>query len=265
MGKATGQFGIPLDNKEGVDKGQAFSHQLSLSRNWNEGLNALHYILLKKWYYIGIITNTRRNSNKLLSQGVEFSRRREKVDVGLRSILDLKENSYLELKNKIRTQRLKSGKNNDVWHFGSTWKELPAGTNIIELHQSLIRTLLGKKGVRNAFIVLDGKATVGDQNAAMMIINKILTEKEFTERLLEKAKEDSEEPTLTQSPTEVVRNPVTLFKDLMDNFVMVGSSVSVAEKKLLDIYIDELQREGEYGTDEAKTHKQLERSWAKHH
>lgn len=250
------------DAIDGADVGQGFSHQISMSRDWNEAMNALHYILLRKWYYVGIITNTKMNSNKMLKHGVEFSRRRKKVDVGLRSILDLKENSYLGLKKKIRDQRKKTGKNNDIWHFGSNWKELPAGTCLVELHQSLLRTLLGKKDVRNAFVIFDGKASVKDQNAAMMIINKVLNEKEFTDKLLEKAKKDQEEPDLTK--TAHTRNPDVVLAGLQENFLMLMPSVTAEEKKLLDLYFDRLKITGNQTPDLDKLQRKIERDWAKH-
>ena len=248
---------------DGADVGQGFSHQLSLSRDWNEAMNALHYILLRKWYYIGIVTNTKRQSNKLLKQGVEFSRRRTKVDVGLSSILDLKENSYLGLKKKIRDQRKKTGKNNDIWHFSSEWKELPAGTCLVELHQSLLRTLLGKKDVRNAFVVFDGKASISDQNSAMMIIHKILSEREFTDKLLEKAKLDREEPTLTKAANP--RKPEHLVEILQDNFLMLFSSVIPEEKILLDKHFDKLRLAGDQSPELDSLQKKLERAWTKRH
>ncbi|MDX2471717.1 MAG: hypothetical protein QNL04_14195 [SAR324 cluster bacterium] len=245
---------------EGADIGQGFSHQLSMNRDWNEAMNALHYILLRKWYYIGIVTNTKMKSNKLLKHGVEFSRRRTKVDVGLNSILDLRENSYLGLKKKIRDHRQKTGKNNDIWHFSSNWKELPAGTCLVELHQSLLRTLLGKKDVRNAFVVFDGKASVKDQNSAMMIINKVLTEKEFTEKLLEKAKNDQSEPCLTKQVH--IRQPELLIRFLQENFIMVISSVIPEEKILLDKYFDHLKLSGQQTGELDTLQKKVLRAWA---
>ncbi|MDT8446073.1 MAG: hypothetical protein RRB13_04160 [bacterium] len=259
-------LGPSIHDLEGADLGQGFTHELPITRNWNEAMNALHYLLLRKWYYVGLVTNTQRDSNKLLKKGVEFSRRRENLDVGLRSILDMKENSYLVLKEKIRHQRIKMGQNRDVWLLGSSWKELPKGTAVIELHQSLLRTLLGKKDVRNAFVILDGKASMTDQNTVMVLVGKIFAEREFALKILEKAKKDSKQPALIKAMVQrETRQPGPLLVKLRDNFDEVMPTLNEAEKKLLDSYFDRLKVSGQHTADHDKLQKSVERAWIKRH
>ena len=253
-----------IDELNGVDQGQGFSHQLAINRDWCDAMNALHYILLRKWYYIGIVTTTKRNSNKLLQKGVEFSRRRESLDVGLRSILNLGENSYRDIKEKIRQQRIKSGQNRDIWHFSSDWKEMPKGTALIEVHQSLYRTLLGSKDVRNGFVVLDGRASMTDQNSAMQIINKIFSEKDFTARILEKAKKDKDQPNLVKAEnSRNARKPGTLILKLKEDFAKVMPSITAVEKTLMDKYFDHLKLTEQHSKEHDKLQKMIERDWAK--
>lgn len=263
---ASNPLGPSIHDLEGADLGQGFTHQLPMTRNWTQAMNALHYLLLRKWYYVGIVTNTKRKSNKLLKKGVEFSRRRENLDTGLRSILNLKENSYADLKTKIRQQRVKMGQNRDVWHFGSNWKELPKGTAIIELHQSLLRTLLGHSDVRNAFVILDGKASIADQNRVMSLIAKVFQEKEFMERALEKAKHDSKQPILKRAAVQrEARQPGPLMVQLREDFSQVMPSVNASEKALLDDYFERLKKSGQATAAHEKLQKSIERAWLKMH
>ena len=243
---------------EGSAKGQAFNHVLPMNRSWDEALDAIHYLLLKKWYYVAVATNTKRGG-KVIKNHLGLERKRRALPEGMESILKLKMNSFQGLKKKIREKQLKNGEDRDVWHFSSQWAEFPEGTKVIELTQTqLSKVITGDSGGKTAYVIIDGKANTIDINTSMMIINKIYKNKEYTAKILGEVKKMKNsakaEPTLTRHiDTSNARQPGTVLILLRDHPHQVNN-VSPGERQLMDGYFETLKGRGQY----TEMHKQID-------
>lgn len=235
-------------------RGQGFSHELSMRRDWEEALDALHFMLLRKWYYVGIATNTKRGIfNKVLKQGIAFERKRTQIPEEMKSVLNISMGQFDKLKEKIeQKRRTKRGEDKDVWHFTTQWKEFPEGTKIVELYQKMASSMLkAKPTYKRGFIVLDGKCNTSDQNTVMLLMKKIFENKDYTKKILyevekmKKEKGQTDEPEIVKKdtlPKGDSRTPGTLLIELKEN---PGSITSVTdyEKGLLLDYFQKLRRQ----------------------
>ncbi len=237
-----------FENIEGALKGQAFNHALPMTRNWDDTLDTIHYLLLKKWYYVAIATNTKRGG-KLLKNGLGLERKRKSLPEEMQTILKLKISSFEGLKKKIRQKQLKSGEDRDVWHFSSQWKEFPEGTKVIELTQANLSGMVKSKGATKiCYIVLDGKATTVDVNTCMFIVHKVFSDKAYAAKVLkevEKLKKQGGpagmEPQLKKAvDIRGARQPGTVMMELRDHPKEV-ENVTDAEWYLLQGYFEKLK------------------------
>ncbi|MDH5560720.1 MAG: hypothetical protein OEY59_07680 [Deltaproteobacteria bacterium] len=259
------------DNLHKSTSGQGFNHDLPVNRDWDKALDAIHYLLLKKWYYISIASNTKKGffgSN--VKKEVFIKRKRKNLPDELKSILKMKLSTFEDLKGKIRHKQIQSGGNKDIWHFQDNWKEFPKGTKVIEIHQKLLKNLItNDQKLRKAYVVLDGKCNVSEQNTAMMLINRVLESKSYTASTLSNISSIKSE--ISKNPAAAKRIEPTLKKTVGkidvtrtkmpgELIVMIKedkkilSSITFAEKELLLNYLSKLKETGQY----SKTHQNIE-------
>lgn len=226
------------------------NHDLALTRNWDDALDALHHLLMNKWYYVGIATNTKAGGS-LIESGVNFSRKRTDYEGQFKELLGLSRNRFGELAEKIEKTKWEGGGKADIWHLKQATRGLPKGSAVIELNQkSLGSVLTGSSKGRGAFVILDGKAAISDQNNAMMLIKKVFTDKAYTKKALlaaKNAKKAKKAPPQRSQKLDIrgARQPGSLVLMLRGDFNNVAPTVSPAEKALLLDYFDQLEARGE--------------------
>jgi len=253
------------DVLEKADQGQAFNHELPLRRDWETALDAIHFMLLRKWYYVGIATNTKKGVfGSVVKKGMIIERKRKNLPEELKIILKMKISTFDDLKSKIRQKQISDGGNKDVWHFKTKWKEFPKGSKIIQLHQQLLKSFItGSNNYRKAFIVMDGKCSPTDQNVTMMIIKRIFENKKYTHKIIKEIshlkEEDSlkkegpskVEPKLRQSTGKIdlvkTRLPGSLVVELRDNKAAI-KTLKPKERELLLDYLAKLKTKGEFSS-----------------
>ncbi|MDT8447479.1 MAG: hypothetical protein RRB13_11360 [bacterium] len=251
-----------LDNPS---EGQAFDHELESSRDWETTLDALHYLLVQKWYYVAIASNTKGGAFTLIQKKkIDIHRGRKDIPEELEIILKMRMATFGELDGRIK-QKMMVGGNKDIWHFKTQWKELPKGTSVIQIYQRPLWNLLSSDPVyRKAFIIIDGQAEVEHQNQAMFIISKVLHNKEHCEKILKKAEK---EPVKEAKPMKRRRTIYTgrptgeLILLLKESFGIHVRTLSVEERVALGYYFDKLHRTGE----EDESHKDLQEHLKKYY
>ena len=179
-------FGHKPEDIEKMKFGQGCVHELPLGRNWEKAMDAIHIILSRKWYYIGIATNTKKAFfNKILKKGMTFTRRQKDITEETSEILKVKFSTLEDLNVKIKDKIIRGGGDKDVWHFKEKWREFPKGTKVIVLYQQVLQSVFSSDpDFRRATLILDGRCAVADQNNAMLIIRKVFLEKGYSNRIL---------------------------------------------------------------------------------
>ena len=179
-------FGHKPEDIEKMKFGQGCVHELPLGRNWEKAMDAIHIILSRKWYYIGIATNTKKAFfNKILKKGMTFTRRQKDITEETSEILKVKFSTLEDLNVKIKDKIIRGGGDKDVWHFKEKWREFPKGTKVIVLYQQVLQSFFSSDpDFRRATLILDGRCAVADQNNAMLIIRKVFLEKGYSNRIL---------------------------------------------------------------------------------
>lgn len=254
------------DALEKSKDGQGIVHELPYSRNWERAIDAIHWILEKKWYYIMIATNTRRGrTSKILKKGMNLDRQNKRLPEELQIVLKMQISTFEGLNSKIRETQLYEGSNKDVWHFKTQWKEFPEGTKIIVLHQSILRSILfNSHAQRKAFVMLDGKCKMAEQNLVLLAIRKVFTSKSYCEGILKrvaKARGDNipKAPrSISKKETEEIirkkedsakneRGPASLVILLLDRFDSQISDVTDNEFSYMFHYFNKLKEKQEFG------------------
>ncbi len=179
-------FGFRPEDIEKAKIGQGCVHELPLGRNWEKAMDAIHFVLTRKWYYIGIATNTKKGFfNKILKKGMTFSRRQKDITKETGDILKVKFSTLEDLNVKIKNKTIRGGGDKDVWHFKEKWREFPKGTKVIVLYQQVMKSVFTTNpDFRRAILFLDGRCAVTDQNNSMLIIRKVFLEKGYSNRIL---------------------------------------------------------------------------------
>ena len=188
-------FGYRPEDIEKAKIGQGCVHELPLARNWEKAMDAIHFILTRKWYYIGIATNTKKGFfNKILKKGMTFSRRQKDISQETADILNVKFSTLKDLNVKIKDKTIRGGSDKDVWHFKEKWREFPKGTKVIVLYQQVMKSVFtADPDFRRATLFLDGRCAVADQNNAMLIIRKVFLEKGYSSKILKLKTSDTKQ------------------------------------------------------------------------
>ena len=241
-----------------------FVHALGVTRNWDNALDALHHLLLKKWYYLGIASNTKKGaSGNLLTDSLDFSRKRS--DTEGKAILGLGRNSFSELMALVNQQKWGAGGEADVWHLKSGWKELPSGTCLIELNQNFLFSALtgSKENKRTAFVVLDGKAAVQDQTNSLLLVKKVFTDKGYTQEQLKEARSSkANEPKLVQAAAKKPgRQPGGLVMALQEDFEGVVKTLTLGERNSLETYFNQLEARKEANANHRQLQEKVSSYW----
>ncbi len=248
---------IRPETLEQSKQGQAFNHVLASGRDWSQALDSVHYLLLRKWYYLGIAT---LEGSK--SQVMGMQRKRKSLPEEMQSLLKLKMQSLIRLKQKIKEKQLSGEQDRDVWHFTAAWEEFPKGAKVIEMAQESSTGLIKTTApTRFAYIILDGAAGALEVNTAMKLVHKVIKDKEYCVRLLQEVERilrekgpKALEPKITKAPDFVdARKPGTLLLLLRDDPKQVASA-SLGELVLLKDYLARLKEAGQYGS----SHKTVE-------
>lgn len=241
--------------------GQGFSHELHIARNWERALDAIHITLSDSWYYIAIASNSKRGtfSPRLLKREICLDRQKQNIPKELQTILAMRLQSFQDLNDKIRDKVLTTGgANKDIWMFRSRWKEFPKGTLIVELYQGLFRNIaLLNPRYHRAFVILDGRCTVIDQNDTMIRIKRVFQSRRYTEKVIR----ESDIPIFKSEPVstdivvveeeekreEVVRGrlPGGLVMLLLEDFDENIRTITLEEQARLFVYLDQLRDRGE--------------------
>ena len=233
-----------------VRSDQAFNHQLATGRDWDEALDVIYWLLMKKWYFTAIGANTKRGAGGRQTQSLHLQRRRKQLPDELQAILKMKLNSLTKTKDKSKVLSLGL---KDVWHMKTPWEEFPEGTKIIEIYQSALSSLIKSTAAKKrAYIILDGKANTVEVNTAMKVIHKIVSDKGYTARMRKEVRSKKAAggtvvaPKLTkQLDYKGARSPGGLLLLLLDEPVQVRG-VSDPEFDLLKDYLMELKRSGRF-------------------
>ncbi|MDX2470178.1 MAG: hypothetical protein QNL04_06330 [SAR324 cluster bacterium] len=229
-------------------KTQAFNHQLHQSRDWDQALDVIHWILAKKWYFTAIATNNKKGTGGRLSNQLFIQRKCNAVTEEIEALFKIQLNGILQKANKVDKFRINE---RDVWHLTSTLEEFPKGTKIIEIHQLALSSLIkSTKSKKSAFVILDGKASAMEVNTVMKFVHKLITDKNYCTRL---SKEVAIQKKVQKKPAEPkkalnykdARSPGGLLLTLMDEPVQVRG-VSAAEYDLLKDYMAELKSLGHF-------------------
>lgn len=252
-------------NMEDASVGQAFDHELDSSRDWEETLDALHYLLVQKWYYVAIASNTKGGPFTLIQKKkINLKRTKKDIPEELEIVLKMRMATFGELDGRIKAKVMVGG-NKDIWHFKSRWKEFPQGTSVIEVHQRPLWNLLSNDPVyRKAFIIIDGQAKVEHQNQAMFIISKVLHNKEHCEKTLKKAeKEPVKEAKSKKRPRTIYTGRPTgeLILLLKESFGIHVRTLSVEERVALGYYLENLHRTGQDDDSHQELHDKLKKHY----
>jgi len=262
------------DALEKIKEGQGVVHELPYSKNWEKAIDALHWILEKKWYYIMIATNTQRGrTSKILKKGMNLDRQNKNLPEELQIVLKMQISTFEGLDSKIRETQLMKGSNKDIWHFKTQWKEFPEGTKVIVLHQPVLKNILfsSHASQRRAFVVIDGKCKMEDQNLVMLAIKKVFKTKGYCESILKRVEKArgtcipkppprttlkvQEERTAKQKEEEKnARLPAGLVLLLLDNFEKTIETISDSEFGFIFSYFNKLKTSNEISME----HKTLE-------
>ncbi|MDT8445401.1 MAG: hypothetical protein RRB13_00725 [bacterium] len=248
-------------------KSKGLSHELPITRNWDDALDALHHLLMKKWYYVGIASNTKKGKpGTRLEASVEFSRKRADYSDSFKALLGLSRNHFAELQAKIDKAKWEGGGKADVWHLKNATSQLPKGAAVIELGQKSLGSLLGGgEMARTAWLILDAKCSVSDQNNCMMLLKKVLGDKGYTKTALSAAKTESKQKKAPAQRTKALdlrgaRQPGSLVLMLKGDFAQVVPTISPAEKALLLDYFDQLEARGESNAGHKELRERIERA-----
>lgn len=241
-----------IEDMPNPEEGQGFCHDVPSNMDWEETLDMIHFVLLNKWFYVSLASNTKKGlfGPKILPKNrINIQRKKKEVPEELESLLKLKGSSFNKLSKKIEHQQ-KMGGNKDIWHFKGKWEEFPNGTSIIEIRQQPTLNKLSNHPIyRKAFIILDGQSDVEQQHNAMRLINKILTHKEYAKKLRAKVKtEKPKENAVTKRPSAGVYQgrPVTdLALKLQEAFGVTVRTLSIDEEAALRLYFNKLEERGE--------------------
>ena len=225
---------------------QGFNHQLHQSRDWDQALDVIHWILAKKWYFTAIATNNKKGAGPRQAGQLYFQRKRNTLTEETEALFKMQLLGLAKKANKVDKFRIHE---KDVWHLNSTMEEYPEGTKIIEIHQFALSSLIkSTKSKKSAFIILNGKASAIEVNTVMKFIHKLITDKNYCTKLgkeviiQKKAKKKPSEPKASLNYKDA-RSPGGLLLTLMDEPVQVRG-VSAAEYDLLKDYMAELKSLG---------------------
>jgi len=248
------------DTKNKTD-GQAFLHQLDSSRDWEKTLDALHFLLKQKWYYVAIASNTGGGFLNKPKKKVNLKRKKKSIPEELETLLKMRLKSFKELAKKIKDQSRYDG-DKDIWHFKTPWKEFPSGTGLIEIHQQTSWSRLANEPVyRRAFVVIDGKATDEEQFKIMLLINKMFKNKAYADQTYRRiGKEKVKEAKLTGKKSVYRGRPTSeLAIKLTDNFGINVRGVSAEERVAMGFYFDRLKKLGEFHENLKKLEERLQK------
>lgn len=241
---------IRPETLEKSKQGQAFNHVLAAGRDWPQALDTVHYLLLRKWYYLGIATLEGSKGQKMGMQ-----RKRKALPEEMQSLLKIKMQSLIRLKQKIKEKQIAGEQDRDVWHFTAAWEEFPKGAKVIELsHEGGNGLIKNGSSQRFAYVILDGSAGAMEVNTAMKLVHKVIKDKDYCLRLLKEVdrilKEKGPkalEPKIVKAPDYLdARKPGTLLLLLRDDPKQVASA-SMGELVLLKDYLAQLKESGQYG------------------
>jgi len=237
---------------ENATKGQAFKHVLSGGRDWDEALNAIHILLLRKWYYIGLPCNTLKGG-KIADKGLNFARKRANLAEEAQKLIKMTIVNFNALRKKIRLKQVQGGQDRDVWHLTGSWKDFPEGAKLIELKQNKLTDLLGISEPRMGYVVLDGKAGAAEADNAMKLVHKVLVDKAYAAKVLTAAKSgnNGEKPLTKALDLKSARNPGGLVMAMRDE-PQLANSLTAAEVVVLLDYFKKLQKTGDYNDEHAR-------------
>lgn len=254
---------VRIQDLENATKGQAFKHSLSGGRDWDDALNAIHILLLRKWYYVGLPCNTLKGG-KIADKGLNFARKRANLPEDAQKLIRMTITNFNALRKKIRLKQVQGGQDRDVWHLTGSWKDFPEGAKLIEIKQSKLTDLLGIGEPRMAYIVLDGKAGAAEADNAMKLVHKVLVDKAYTAKVLAAAKQGGPEKPVTKAlDLKGARKPGGLVMAMRDE-PTVAATLTLAEVAILLDYFKKLKAVGDFNDEHARLlvlienrHKQL--------
>ncbi|OGG97196.1 MAG: hypothetical protein A2527_10290 [Candidatus Lambdaproteobacteria bacterium RIFOXYD2_FULL_50_16] len=229
-------------------EGQAFLHQLEPSRDWEKTLDALHFLLVQKWYYVAIASNTWGGFLNNPQKKVNLKRKKMDVPEELSALLKIKLASFKELAKKIDHQTSYDGAK-DIWHFKSGWKEFPQGTGLIEIHQQTSWSRLSNEPIfRRAFIVIDSKSSPEDQFKIMLLVNKMFKNKAYADQTYRRIGKEKINEARIARPSGIYQGRPTseLVIKLKDNFGINVRGITKEERVALGFYFERLRKLSEF-------------------
>ena len=225
------------EKKEPIQLNQ--SHTLKSDRDWERALNAIHKLLLFKWYYAGIVSNTFGGMlNSADKNKYNTDRIKGDVSADFKSFFTNHIGHMRALATMIRDNEEEKGAK-DVWYLSKDWADFPKGTCVIEMHQKYVG--ITGKGRREAYCFLDGSCKQEHQVNAMYVVNKVLTNYTYTEQvnaptfLVDPSGKDAKKP---NRKTELGHN---LAIKLKKDFKLHAPHLSMTDKATLDQYFKYLE------------------------
>ena len=210
------------------------SHKLPKGRDWESALHAVHKLLLYKWYYAGIVSNTFGGMlNSADKNKYNIEKIKGEISPDFRNFFSNHIGHMRALANMIQDNEEKKGQK-DVWYFSNDWADFPKGTCIIGINQNY-RGVTGI-GRREAYIFLDGSCKQEHQIATMYAVNKILTNNTYTEQVNAKTYLVDPSGKDAKRPNKKIEEAHNLVIKLKKDFVGNIGSLNMTEKASLDKY-----------------------------
>lgn len=212
-------------------------HELSTERNWEQTLDVLNKAMMPWWFYVGIVSNT---EGKLLNAPVAgkyfFSRGKPGVPAELKYYFQ-NQTSLKELARRLHEESDEQGPK-DVWYISGGWKDFPRGTCLINITQEY-KPMLGRSGVREAFVILDGASKREHQGKAMYLVNKVLTNVTYAQQLHAEQKDEAAGKKAPQAKAQA-HTGQQLVHFLKHDFKSYIPRMSMEEKAVFDHYLKDL-------------------------
>ncbi len=224
-------------SEEQTPQGTVQCHVLQPDRNWEQTLDVLNKAMMSWWFYVGIVANT---EGKLLNAPVPgkyfFNRGKPGVPAELKYYFQ-NQTSMKEVARRVHAETEEQG-SKDVWYISGGWKDFPRGTCLINITQDY-NSLLGRSGLREAFVILDGASKREHQGMAMYLVNKVLTNSTYAAQLQAEQKDEAsgKKPAQQRPQAHTGQQLVHFLKHDFKGYI---PRMSMEEKAVLDHYLKDL-------------------------